>query len=460
MTGQQRRKVFRWVGLIAALTVLFAMRIAEMPDAMAWTTAITTLCAVWWITEAIPIPATSLVPLALLPATGALSARDVGAAFGSPLILLFLGGFILSAAMARSGAHRRIALNVVRLFGGRAGRPLVLGFMVTGAFLSMWISNVATTLMLLPIVLAITEHLDDRRLRVVLLIAIAYACSIGGIGTPVGTPPNLIFLQVYGETVGETPSFAEWMGWALPVVALMLPLAALWLTRGMKKGPRIELPHPGPITAEEQRTLIVFAATALLWITRKEPFGGWSELLGVPGVNDASVALMAAVALFLIPSGRGNGRLMDWETAAQIPWGILILFGSGIAIADAFASSGLSELIGRQMVGFQEIPPVLMVGVICLTVTFLTEITSNTATTALLMPVLAAAAVGMGVDPRLIMLPACLSASMAFMLPVATGPNAAVFGSGYLRVPDMAREGLVLNLVGAAIITLVVTWLV
>ena len=439
-------------GPTIAAVVWTSMTSAGLAPAMAWTAAVTTVCAVWWIFEAIPIPATSLLPIAALPLFGILTPAEVGAAYGSPLILLMLGGFMLSTAMARSGVHRRLALMMVGWFGGRAGVSLVLGFMVASAVLSMWISNVATSLMMLPIALAICEKLENPRMVVALMLGIMYGCSIGGIGTPIGTPPNLIFMRVFAETTGYEPTFTEWMGWALPVVIVMVPLTALWLSRNLPRGDVIELPDTGPWRTEEVRTLAVFVVTALLWITRKEPFGGWSEWLGLPSANDASVALIAVITMFLIPNGKGE-RLLDWETAGSIPWGILILFGGGVAIAKAFAESGLSELVGQGLVGINTLPIALVIIVTCLSVSFLTEITSNTATTALLMPILAAGAVAAGIDPKLIMVPAAMSASFAFMLPVATGPNAVIFGSGKLTVEQMAREGFVLNLIGAGVIS-------
>jgi len=298
----------------------------------------------------------------------------------------------------------------------------------------------------------VLERVQDNRLKVSLLLGVAYAASVGGVGTPIGTPPNLIFMEVYQENTGREVTFFGWMSWALPVVAVMIPLTALWLTRGLARGQAIEMPPVAPWRTEEVRTLIVFAITAVLWMTRREPFGGWSEWLHLPGANDASVALLAVVAMFLVPNGRG-GRLLDWETAVRIPWGILILFGAGITIAKAFVSSGLSTSLGEMVAGLDALPVVLMILLTCLTVTFLTEVTSNTATTTLLMPILAAAATTAGFDHRLIMVPAAMSASFAFMLPVATGPNAVIFSSGELAVKQMAREGFALNLVGAVVIT-------
>jgi sodium-dependent dicarboxylate transporter 2/3/5 len=384
---------------------------------------------------------------------GVLTANEVGQAYGSPLILLYLGGFMLSMAMEKSGAHRRLALGMVNFFGG-GGRAVVFGFMAAAASLSMWISNTATSLMLLPIALAVLENAKDMRLRVALLLGVAYGCNVGGIGTPIGTPPNLIFMQVYQDTTGIMLSFVDWMFWGLPVVLLFVPLIGLWLTRGMGRGEDLDLPEVGAWRAEEKRTLAIFALTAVAWITRSDPFGGWSGLLGLPGANDASVAIIAVVVLFLTPNGHGE-RLLDWDTAVRIPWGILLLFSGGICIASAFESSGISQIIGQALAGLSGLPPLVVIVAICLSVTFLTEITSNTATTALLMPVLAAAAIGADVDPRLLMVPAAMSASCAFMLPVATGPNAVIFASGHVSIKDMAREGLAMNFIGAAVLTAV-----
>ena len=428
------------------------------PATVAWTAGVTALTAMWWIFEPIPIPATSLIPIGVLPLVGVLNHTEVGAAYGNKLILLLLGGFMLSSAMAKSGAHRRIALTMVSLFGGSSGRQLVFGFMAASAVLSMWISNMATTLMLLPIVLAVSEKASDPRLRTALLLGVAYAASVGGVGTPVGTPPNLIFLENYRVITGTEPTFLEWMTWALPVVVVMVPLVGLWLTRGLKDHTPIEMPAVGHWRPEEVRTLLVFAVTALLWVTRKEPFGGWSEWAGLPSASDASVALVAVIAMFLIPNGKGE-RLLDWETAGKIPWGILLLFGAGMVIAEAFKSSGLSESLGTALTGLGQLPTLALIAIICLTITFLTEVTSNTATATLLMPILGAAAVSTGIDPKIIMVPATISASFAFMLPAATGPNAVAFGSEQLTVRDMAREGLALNLMGVVVVTLISYWL-
>ena len=441
-------------GLGSALALGLGLAAAGQPPEICWTAGVTLLCAVWWITEALPIPVTALVPFAIFPLVGVLTPAQVGQAYGSPLILLYLGGFMLSTAMEKSGAHRRLALGMVNAFGGAGDRGVVFGFMAAAALLSMWISNTATSLMLLPIALATLENVTDRRLKIGLLLGIAYACNVGGIGTPIGTPPNLIFMQVYTDTTGIQLSFLDWMAWGLPVVIIFVPLIGLWVTRGVSRSRNISLPAVGAWRPEEKRTLTVFGLTALAWMTRGDPFGGWSAWLNLPQANDASVALIAVVLMFLIPSGSGKGgRLLDWETAIKIPWGILILFAGGICIANAFVSSGISQIVGEALGALSGLHPLLVLAVICLSVTFLTEITSNTATTALLMPILAAAAVGSGVDPRLLMVPAAMSASCAFMLPVATGPNAVIFASGHVPIRAMAREGLILNLMGAAILS-------
>jgi sodium-dependent dicarboxylate transporter 2/3/5 len=424
-----------------------------------WTAAITLLCAVWWIFEPIPIPATSIIPLAVLPVVGVLTPAQVGESYGSPLILLLLGGFILSTAMARSGAHLRVALTMVRLFGGSSSRRLVFGFMSASAVLSMWISNTATTLMLLPVALAIIEKSEDRFLAIPLLLGIAYAASLGGIGTPIGTPPNLVFREIYLINTGEEISFLEWMSWGVPVVVLFLPFMGLWLTRNLDHQGAVDMPRVGAWASDEKRVFTIFSLTALAWITRKQPAGGWSELLDLPGANDASVALIAVVIMFIIPNGKGD-KLLDWDDAVKIPWGMLILFGGGIAIAKAFVVSGLSASLGEALSGIAVWPVLLMMLVLCLCITFMTEMTSNTATTTLMMPILAAAGIAASIDPALLMVPAAMSASCAFMLPVATAPNTIVFSTGRFRTLTMAREGFILNLIGVIVIAVVCSALI
>lgn len=441
------------VGLLAALAVGLAAYSSGYSGEIALTAAVVVLCAIWWVFEPIPIPVTSLIPLAVFPVGGVLTPAQLGSCVGHHLVLLMMGGFMLSRAMEQSGTHRRLALEMVGFFGGgTSSRRLVFGFMAVSAFLSMWISNAATVLMLLPIVAAVVEKSNNHKLKIALLLGIAYSASVGGIVTPIGTPPNLVFMSVYNETFGSEPSFTQWMIWAAPIAAVMLPLIGFWLTRGLKSDVPLELPSAGRWRYEERATLIVFAITALLWITRKEPYGGWSQW--IPEASDASVAMLAVVLMHIIPNGKGK-TLLTWENAVKIPWGVLLLFAGGIAIAKACVESGLSQQLGEALSGISALPLLLMIGVVCLAVTFLTEVTSNTATATLLLPILAATAIVTGIDPRLIMIPATISASFAFMLPVATPPNAIVFGSGVLTVKDMMRQGLVLNLLGVIVVTIV-----
>lgn len=434
-----------------ALLIYWLATLSGSEAAVSITAAVTVWCIVWWIFEPVPIPVTSLIPLAVLQFSGVLSASQVAESYGSPLILLLLGGFILSKAMERSGAHHRIALAMINLFGGASSRRLVLGFMATAALLSMWISNTATTLMLLPVAIAVLNKSEDPQLALPLMLGIAYAASIGGIGTPIGTPPNLIFMQVYESQLGRTVGFTEWMSWGIPVVLMMVPAAAWLLTRKLNYQGGFHLPEAGRWRTDERRVMIIFVITALAWVTRREPFGGWSALLDVPA-NDASVALLAVIAMFMVSDGKG-GRLLNWESAVSIPWGVLLLFGGGICLAEGFMVSGLSGMVGESLAVLATWPVLLMLLAVCLAVTFLTEATSNTASTVLLMPVLAAAALAAGIDPKLLMVPAAISASCAFMLPVATAPNSIVYGSGYITTRQMAREGLLINLTGAVVIS-------
>jgi sodium-dependent dicarboxylate transporter 2/3/5 len=440
------------LGPLLAVMAFLTLQHLGWPAPACWTAAVTVICAVWWIFEPIPIPVTSLIPLATLPIIGVLTPAQVGEAYGSPLVLLLMGGFILSTAMEKSGAHRRIALGMVNLFGGNSSRRLVFGFMAAAAVLSMWISNTATTLMLLPVALAVIERSDDDNLAIPLLLGIAYAASVGGIGTPIGTPPNLVFREIYWENTGIEIGFLTWMSWGVPVVLIFVPIIALWLTRRLNHQGHIDMPKVGAWQTEERRVFIVFALTALAWVTRSQPFGGWKTWLDVPGANDASVALLAVIAMFLIPNGKGS-RLLDWETASRIPWGMLILFGGGIAIAKAFVISGMSAALGEALAGIAGWPILAMMAVICRWITVLTEMTSNTATTTLMMPILAAAAIAAGVPPESLMVPAAMSASCAFMLPVATAPNTIVFSTGRFTTSRMAREGAALNFVGVIVIS-------
>ena len=454
MAENNHRTAFLLLGPVLAAVAYFSLASQGWDADACWTGATAILVATWWIFEPIPIPATSLVPIAMLPLVGVLTPAEVGASYGHPLVLLLMGGFILSTAMERSGAHRRVALNMVNLFGGTSSRRLVFGFMAASAVLSMWISNTATTLMLLPVALAVLEKSEDKDLAIPLLLGIAYAASVGGIGTPIGTPPNLFFRTIYEQETGIEIGFFTWMTWGIPVVLIFVPLIGIWLTRRLNYVGTVKMPPVQAWTVEEKRVFIVFSLTALAWVTRTQPFGGWKTWLDLPSANDASVALVAVVVMFLIPNGKGS-KLLDWETANKIPWGMLILFGGGIALAKAFVASGLSAYLGDLLSGLATWHIVAMVLVICLTITFLTEMTSNTATTTLMMPILATAALAANIEPALLMVPAAMSASCAFMLPVATAPNTIMFSTGRFPIKTMVREGFALNIIGAFVITLV-----
>lgn len=413
--------------------------------ALAVTVALTVWCATWWLTEPVPAPVTALLPLAILPLFAVLTAKEVAQSYGHELILLLAGGFMLSRALEKSGAHKRLAMSMVNAFGGRSGRHLLYGFIAATGFISMWISNTATTLLMLPVAMAILETYPDKRLEVPLVLSIAYAASIGGMGTPIGSPPNLVFMQVYEQTTGVAYGFFDWMKVGVPVVIMGLVLLAIWLGRHLATSPAVQLPSIADWTPAERRVMAVFALTAAAWIFRTEPFGGWSQWLALDKANDASVALLAVILLCMIPDGR-EGRLLDWASAEKIPWGALVLFGGGIALATAFDKSGLSDVIAQHLTGLQHLPlPLLLLGLM-LGVVLLSEIASNTATAVLLMPILAATAKAINVEPALLMYPAALAASVGFMLPVATAPNAIAYGTGRVSTRQMIKEGAMMDL--------------
>ena len=414
---------------------------------------ITIITASLWITEKLPIPVSSLIPLAAFPLLGVLDSKQIAQSYGSPLILLLLGGFMLSSAMSATNSHKLIANKIIKTIGTNSQSKILLSFMITAAFLSMWISNTATTLMLLPIALAILEKNASKRFSITLLLGIAYAASIGGIATPIGTPPNLILIQSIKEAGLEDIGFMSWMKQVLPILLIMLPVAFLYLKSQLEHKPINYQLEDLTISKSQIKVLLVFLLTAILWMTRVEPFGGWKSLFEMPYANDASVALLSVVLLFSL---RDNSKkpIITWEAVNKIPWGILLLFAGGITIATAFRETGLSASIANNLMFLNNFPTWLIVGFICLFVTFLTEVTSNTATTAVLMPILLSTATALNVDPMLLMLPATISASFAFMMPVATAPNAIIFSSGHIPIKKMMRIGFLLNLMGAMILTL------
>jgi sodium-dependent dicarboxylate transporter 2/3/5 len=442
------------VALLVSGVLKWYLHVIGVAPEISWTAAITLLTAILWVTEALPIPATSLIPFAGFPLTGVLSHREAASALGSHVIILLMGAFMLSKAIEKSGVHRRFALFMLKVTGGKSAARLVLAFMLTSAILSMWISNTATTLMLLPIALAILASVNDARLAAALLLGIAYSASLGGVGTPIGTPPNIIFISVYHESQGQEVTFLEWMKTGVPIVLLAIPIMALWLTRGLGPLTNVYIPASGTWRKAEVRVLAVFGLVALSWISR--PY--WSEALNITSVGDSTIALAGVILMFMLPSGEKDSQgksenLLDWKTANDIPWGLLLLFAGGICIAKAFTSSGLSEQMGELLKFLDGVPLPVLILSICLFVTFLTEITSNTATATLLMPILALSGMSMGIDPKLLMIPAAISASCAFMLPVATAPNAIVYGTEKFSIKTMAREGFVLNVLVAFVVS-------
>ena len=463
------------IGLVGGPLAFIVMLVLPAPEGMsdpAWATAaVGTLMATWWISEAIPIPATALLPLPLFPILGIGSIAQAATPFANPLIFLFMGGFMIAIAMQRWNLHRRIALGIIAQVGTRPG-AIIFGFMLASAFLSMWVSNTATALMMLPIAMSVvglskklpqTTEQEKRELKhfgIVLVLAIAYACNIGGMGTLIGTPPNALLAAFVLDNYGIEIGFAQWMLFGVPLVVVGLPLAYALLIKLSFPVHLNELPGGADIIREEQKRLgaispeeikvaIVFGLTALAWIFR--------ELLEeiVPGISDAGIAIAAALALFLIPVDLKKGRfLLDWESAEKLPWGILILFGGGLSLAAAFTRTGLDEYVGLMVVGFEAWPTLLLLALSVVVILLLTEMTSNTATAAAFLPILAAAAIGIGENPLLFIIPAALAASCAFMLPVATPPNAIVYSSGLLSVPMMVRAGIYLNLCFALLVVL------
>jgi len=451
--------------------------------------AVAVLMATWWICESIPLAATALVPLAAFPLMKIVPAREVAASYASPEIYLFMGGFFIAVAMQRWNLHRRIALGIVDFVGVKGDR-IILGFMAATAFLSMWISNTATTMMMLPIgfavIVTLEEHTGGRggfpAFKIALMLSIAYAANIGGIGTLIGTPPNIVFAaQIRSLFPGaEEISFVKWMMVGVPLVVVFIPVTWLLLTRITFKGARVDLGSSGeevvgrerdglgPISTGERNTLIVFIAAVVAWITRGDiqigewTLRGWASLLSLGSyVHDSTIAIAAALALFVIPVDWKRGIfVLSWKSAREIPWGILILFGGGIALGKGFAQSGLAAEIAGAMGRLSSAPLLVLVVVTALLVTFLTEVTSNTAIATIFLPILAATAVGLGFHPFLIMVPATISASCAFMLPVATPPNAIVFSSGVIPMTGMAKAGVVMNLIGVVLVTLVLYLLV
>lgn len=466
-------------GPFLALMFTFFIELDPVHPEVSRTAGVAIWMAIWWITEAVPLAVTALLPIVLFPVLGIMSGKAVAPIYFNHIIFLFIGGFLVALTMQRWNLHRRIALRILLWFGVRP-QSILLGFMVTTAFLSMWISNTATTMMMVPIALAIIMKLEDligrkkvRKYSIGIFLGVAYSASIGGIATLVGTPPNLSFARILNILFPSAPeiSFASWFIFAFPISFIFLLflwgfLSLLFCPRkenfnidiGIFKNQYEEL---GSMSFEEKVVFVDFIALAFLWLTRADiqigsfVIPGWSRLFPYPTfLNDGTVAIAMALLLFIVPSRqKQRERILSWETAKDIPWHIVLLFGGGFALASGFRESGLAEWMGQHFTGIGSLHPVLIIALVCLFVTFLTELTSNTATTEMLLPILGAVAIAIHINPLFLMIPATLSCSCAFMLPVATPPNAIVFGTDRLRIADMAKVGIWLNLLGVVIIT-------
>lgn len=469
----------KWVGFLGGLLVFLLMLLSDSPEGLSlegWrTAAVAVLMATWWVTEVIPISGTALIPLVLFPILGIVDIEAAAAPYADPMIYLFLGGFIIAIAMQRWDLHRRIALNIINFIGSKP-RNIIAGFIVSSAFMSMWVSNTAATMMMLPIGLSVIQltktdgrnpqHQQQyRNFAVALMLAIAYAANVGGLGTVIGTPTNALMIAFVDDAYNMEVTFAQWMSLGIPVVVLGLPIIFYSLTTivfpvrlktlpGGKEYLDSEMERLGKISRPELMVATVFMLVALLWITRPlvEPF--------IPGLSDASIAIFGALLLFLIPVNLKKSRfLMRWRDAEEIPWGVLILFGGGLSLAGAIQHTGLAEWVG----GYFEIlggwPVILIVFIISAIIIMFTELASNSATAAAFLPVIGSVAIGIGQHPLLFAVPVTMVASCAFMLPVATPPNAIVYGSGVMNIPQMTRAGLVLNLFFSILITILTYFL-
>ncbi len=480
--GETLRYFFFALAPFLATSIILFTDLEPGNPAVTNTLAVAILMALWWVTEVIPLAITSLVPIVLFPALGIMDGKDVSATYFNHVIFLFIGGFLVALAIQKWNLHKRIALNILRIIGSSPGR-ILLGFMIATAFLSMWISNTATAMLLVPILLSIITKLEDNnsvervnRFAIGLLLCIAYSASIGGVATLVGTPPNLSFARIFYIYFPDAPeiSFATWFFYAFPITVILFIILYAYLyfffvrgKRNWKSLSRQEILQDyhslGKKSFEEKVLLVAFVSLALLWFLRADivvgsiRIPGWSNFFNQPELfNDGTVAIFIAILLFLIPSKQQPGAfLMNWKTAEQIPWEIILLFGGGFALASGFKESGLSMWFGERLVWLRGGHPLVLILCISFLVTFLTEVTSNTATVESLLPILAGLGVSTEVNPLLFMLPATIAGSLAFMLPVATPPNAIVFGTKRISVIQMARAGFLLNIIGIIVLSLV-----
>ncbi|MBO9480991.1 DASS family sodium-coupled anion symporter [Salinisphaera sp. G21_0] len=464
-----------WVSLIAGPLVLLLTIFTAPPEGMAqnawYMVGVASMMAIWWVSEVVPIPVTSLLPILLVPLLGVASIKAVTAPFAHPTIYLFFGGFMLGMAMERWNLHKRIALHIMLRTGVRPDLQIG-GFMVATAFLSMWVSNTATSVMMLPIGLSVASMVSgsdedkNKNFSKALLLAIAYSASIGGLATLIGTPPNALLAAFLSETYNIEIGFAQWMMVGLPVCLLMLGASWLWLTKfgfdlDKNENPnatelfKSKLKELGVITRGEKTVAIIFVVTATLWIFRPLLKGY------IPGLSDTMIAIAATISLFIIPVKQDERvYVMSWEKAREIPWGVLMLFGGGLTLAAQIKSTGLASWVAEAMSVVAGMPILLVVAFVVTVIIFLTELTSNTATAAGFLPLMGALGVTLGIEPFMLAAPAALAASCAFMMPVATPPNAIVFGAGKLEIKDMIKAGFALNIIGIILVTLVGYYLV
>ncbi|ASJ75252.1 SLC13 family permease [Granulosicoccus antarcticus] len=484
----------RFAGLAGAFAIWLAMGNSEglSPDAR-WVATIATLMAIWWMTEAIPLAVTSLLPIVLIPMLTARTVSEATSPYASSIVFLFLGGFLIAIAMEKWNLHRRVALLTLRKVGIEPTR-IVLGMMLATGFLSMWVSNTATTLMMLPIGLSVLALVSERsgksgaapaaphkpghvdlnpdeniqKFGICLVLAIAWSASMGGLGTLLGSPPNAIVAGYAADELGRNIGFLEWMMLGTPLALVFILIGWVLMTRvlyrfkldeipGGKQMIQDEIDKLGPLSQGEKMVMIVFASAAFLWVVPGilVSLPGIGESLGWFGqMNDTAIAISAGIAMFVLPGRGRQDMVLNWKDAEDgLPWGVLLLFGGGLSLASAVAASGLDGWFGSQVSGLGTLPAVLLVAAVVSIILFLTEVTSNTATAATFIPVLGGVAVGIGADPMSLLIPAAFAATCAFMLPVGTPPNAIVFGSGAVTITQMARGGFVLNLVGIALIT-------
>lgn len=463
-------------GVVACIAMLVFFKIDGLDRSAEIVAAIAVLMAIWWATEALPLPVTALLPLIVFPLVDVLSAKEAAAPYANPIIFLFLGGFLVALAIERCGLHRRIALNIFKRMG-HSGARLVGGFMAVAALLSMWISNTSTTLMLFPIAMSLgwvvaetTPGLSDTEKKdftIALLLGLAYGASIGGVATLVGTPTNVFMVGFLQSEYGIDIPFARWMMIGVPATLVLLPIGWLLLTKVLFKVSFVSsdatkavlskrLSDLGAMSRAEKRTAILFALLVVGWVLRKQI----AAATGLTGLTDTGVAMLAALAAFIIPSGTDDKALVDWADTKRLPWGVLILFGGGLSLAAALSSSGLTLWLGQQLAPLGAINHVVLVVAITAMVVFLTELTSNVATTATLLPIMAALAVELGIDPLVFVVPVTLAASCAFMLPVATPPNAIIFSTGHVSIKDMMRAGFGLNIISIILLSLWAVYLV